>query len=34
MRYFGVELGRKQFTDLSTVMKPCSDWDALTDLQG
>jgi hypothetical protein len=26
MRYFGVELIRQKFTDLSTTEKPCSDW--------
>ncbi len=29
MRYFGVELIRQKFTDLSTTEKPCSDWDEL-----
>ena len=34
MRYFGVEIFRQNFTDLSTEQKPCSEWKALTDLQG
>ncbi len=29
MRYFGVELTRQNFSDLSTDEKPCSDWDEL-----
>ena len=29
MRYFGIELQRQKFTDLSTDTKPCSDSDEL-----
>ena len=29
MRYFGIELQRQKFTDLSTSFKPCSDTDDL-----
>ena len=34
MKYFGVELIRQKFTDLSTTKKPCSDWEGLRDGPG